>query len=262
MSHKSMVDIIPLERDNQEREPPAPTPRRHWSAIALAVVLVLSVGALLGTLFPRDGSEIEVPDGDTIAVYVVGEVHRPGVVTLPRGSRVVHALQKAGGLTAGADPMTINMAERLEDEQMLVVKPRGAAVALDATEAEQPSAAGEPETLPEPPPVPDEPAADDGALTPAPEGEHFEGGVVVEEVPEGEVVEEAGPAPSGRKVSINRATVDELQSVPGIGPQLAQAIVTFRQGPPARAFSTLEDLMEVPGIKEKKLEQLRPYIDL
>lgn len=56
-------------------------------------------------------------------------------------------------------------------------------------------------------------------------------------------------------VDVNTAGVDELQSVPGIGPSLAQKIVEHRRqhGP----FRRLEDLLEIKGIGEKSLERLR-----
>jgi competence protein ComEA len=58
-------------------------------------------------------------------------------------------------------------------------------------------------------------------------------------------------------VDINRATLEELQQVPNIGAVLAQRIVDERgKGP----FKSINDLCRVSGIKQKKVEQLRPYI--
>jgi competence protein ComEA len=61
-------------------------------------------------------------------------------------------------------------------------------------------------------------------------------------------------APSG-PVDLNAATMDQLDALPGVGPVLAQRIVAHRQahGP----FTALEDLLDVPGIGEGKLEGLR-----
>ena len=59
-------------------------------------------------------------------------------------------------------------------------------------------------------------------------------------------------------LDLNRATVEELVELPGIGPVLAERIVAFREehGP----FRSVEDLLQVPGIGEATLEALRPYI--
>ncbi len=62
------------------------------------------------------------------------------------------------------------------------------------------------------------------------------------------------------KVNINTATVEVLQTLPGIGPTIAQRIVEYRQthGP----FKKVEDLLNVKGIGEKKLEKIKPFIEV
>ena len=59
-------------------------------------------------------------------------------------------------------------------------------------------------------------------------------------------------------VNINSATVEELDSLPGVGPSTAAAIVEDRDanGP----FSSPEDLMRVSGIGEKKFAKLRDHV--
>lgn len=70
-----------------------------------------------------------------------------------------------------------------------------------------------------------------------------------------------GPAgiAQSRKVNINTASVSELdERLPGIGPALAQRIVDFRntKGP----FARPEDICQVPGIGEKRFEQIKDLI--
>ncbi len=60
------------------------------------------------------------------------------------------------------------------------------------------------------------------------------------------------------RLDLNTASVEALESLPGIGPRTAQAIVDYRlkHGP----FRRLEDLLAVPGIGPATLERIRPLV--
>ncbi|MGA9598537.1 MAG: helix-hairpin-helix domain-containing protein [Acidimicrobiia bacterium] len=60
------------------------------------------------------------------------------------------------------------------------------------------------------------------------------------------------------KIHINTATPSELEQLPGVGPVLAERIAAFRDenGP----FDSVEDLLDVSGIGESKLEMLRDSV--
>jgi competence protein ComEA len=62
---------------------------------------------------------------------------------------------------------------------------------------------------------------------------------------------------AGKVIDLNRATKEELQRLPGIGPAKSQQIVAERQRAP---FKTVDELRRVSGIGPKTLEKLRPYV--
>jgi competence protein ComEA len=128
----------------------------HAVVILLVVLLGLAVAALLlgigrprvepvgsavaatvvATGTPASGvgrSEPEPEDGAPaeLVVHVAGKVRTPGVVRLPPGSRVLDAVDAAGGATQGADLTGLNLARPLTDGEQVLVgvpAPTGAAV--------------------------------------------------------------------------------------------------------------------------------------
>jgi len=61
-------------------------------------------------------------------------------------------------------------------------------------------------------------------------------------------------------VNLNTASKEELQTLPGVGPQVAERILAYREqhGP----FKSIEELLEIKGIGIKKLEKIRPLVTL
>jgi competence ComEA-like helix-hairpin-helix protein len=71
----------------------------------------------------------------------------------------------------------------------------------------------------------------------------------------------ASPAqkkPPADPIDLNRATIEQLQQLPGIGPTTAKAIIQFREksGPLKR----VEDLLAIHGISKGRLEKFPPYV--
>lgn len=76
----------------------------------------------------------------------------------------------------------------------------------------------------------------------------------------------AGAAASGSRqasaagrINLNRATAEELDGLPGIGPAMARRIVERRQ---VRRFTKVEDLLQVKGLGKAKLERLRDLVEV
>lgn len=117
-----------------EWTPAIPVGGRRRLAVALVGVLVLAVLVAIGVAMSSGGVEHEAPPvlpvaaessasaADTsIVVSVVGQVARPGLITLPDGARVADALRETGGVTPGVDLGALNLARRLADGEQIYV---------------------------------------------------------------------------------------------------------------------------------------------
>ena len=68
------------------------------------------------------------------------------------------------------------------------------------------------------------------------------------------------PSQDEKKVSLNQATTGELETLPGIGPSKAAAIIKYREE--VGTFKSIDELTNVSGIGEKTLEKLRDSLEL
>jgi comEA protein len=73
---------------------------------------------------------------------------------------------------------------------------------------------------------------------------------------------EAPPAaaPKGGAINLNSATLDQLETLPGVGRKMAERIVEYRQK--SGGFKKIEDLMNVKGIGEKNFLKLKPLVSV
>jgi competence protein ComEA len=116
-------------------------------ALAAAALLVVGSLAVAGIVALRPTGQVEVvaplqtggagashwagasPSLAVVVVQVAGAVARPGVYSLPAGSRVADAIQAAGGYSTEVDPRAaetkLNLAAKLQDAQLIAVPRRG-----------------------------------------------------------------------------------------------------------------------------------------
>ena len=196
--------------------------KTHWGLVAVMVVTALGAGLFFGLWRPRPPEPIA--QGET---------------------RVVLPSAPAGAVEASPDEwLVVHVAGRVLHPGLVRVRP-------SARVGDAIGAAG-------------------GALSDARLGEInlaapvFDGDRVVVPGPATETGQEevwtTVGANSPARPNLNRASAQELEKVPGVGPVLAARIVDHRvaNGP----FQTVEDLLDVPGIGEKKLSGIRDYVVL
>jgi competence protein ComEA len=212
--------------------------RRHQLIILIIAAVLIFGGGYRYALW-QQGSSLEKPvleqpesrenpagEGEML-VHVAGAVEKPGVYRLSPGARVQDAIKMAVALPE-ADLDILNLAAPLTDGQKIVVPLKQAgndAVVMPGQ----------------------------GLSRPAPVSATSSGNPFARPV-----VDPRVSGSGGSLVNINTASQEELETLPGIGPSLAQRIIQYREtsGP----FKVPEDIKNVSGIGEKRYEQLKDYI--
>lgn len=177
------------------------------------------------TAKPADPGAMGSATVGPLVVHVVGQVARPGVYRMAAGARVGDAVTAAGGASRTADLSAVNLARVLVDGEQIVVPKPGEAVAG--------------------------PGAGSGAVSGATGGGAGGGGAGGGA---------GGVGAAGGTVSLNSADLSALDTLPGVGPVLAQRILDWRTE--HGRFTSVEELGEVSGIGEKLLAQLTPKVTL
>jgi competence protein ComEA len=78
--------------------------------------------------------------------------------------------------------------------------------------------------------------------------------------PSGSIPAASSDAPADPPIDLNTATLEELESLPGVGPVLGQNILDWRNA--HGAFSSVSQLQQVPGIGDVRMAQLQPLVSV
>lgn len=170
-----------------------------------------------------------------VAVSVRGAVNAPGVYEFESGARVEDALERAGGMTETADLTDINLAARLRDGTTLHVPPRPEPSSPNRRDPWFSAAYNPPEYT----------------ITGSGQGQSGDAGA-----PARSSTAPAAGGDAGR-IDLNTASQPALESLPGIGPSLAQRIIRHRE---ARPFKTVDEVQNVSGIGPKRLAAIRNLV--
>ena len=168
---------------------------------------------------------IETNDSQSFVVYVAGYVNNPGVYELSAGSRVIDAIDAAGGYSKEAYDNYLNLASLISDGQMIYVPSEEE---VESGSIERGVASG----------------ADGSGVGGVTGGNGGGNG--------------GNSSDSGTLVNINQASKEELMTLPGIGESKADKIIAYREE--NGRFSTPEGIMEISGIKDGLYNKIKDKI--
>lgn len=172
----------------------------------------------------KGDASTDTEDGpQELYVHVCGHVNQPGVYELQPDSRVFEAIEAAGGMTATAAFSYLNQAELLADGQQIY--------------------------------VPSQEEVDSGKVAMQAVGVNSSGS----EAAGAQNTENVSGQDDG-KVNLNTASKEELMTLNGIGDVRAQAILKYREE--HGEFRSVEELMEVEGIKKGTFQKLKDQIKI
>lgn len=167
-----------------------------------------------------------------IKVNIKGAVVNPGVYSFTSGDRVIDAINKSGGLLENADTSVINLSKNLFDEMVIVIYTydevqamKGNNILIQYVEKECNC-----------------PTLENDACLSS-NHDNIENTSV-----------------NQNKISINTASIEQLQTLSGIGEAKAKAIIDYRNK--NGSFAKIEDIMNVSGIGETVFAKIKDYITI
>lgn len=207
--------------------------RRHGSAFGLLSVLFVFIGGvILSHLVVRskgkpppefikaepEGLSLPEEKGKTeIVVDIAGSVQSPGVYEVPSDSRLQDLIEAAGGLSETVDELYL--AREVNLAQKLFDSQKVYICSKDDVNRDYCSEASG--------------GSSRGFITTGPS---------------------AGTGKQVTRINLNKATVDQIESLEGIGPVYAQRIIE------GRPYQEVDQLLEVRGIGPKTLEKIREFV--
>ncbi|HOK09589.1 MAG TPA: helix-hairpin-helix domain-containing protein [Candidatus Hydrogenedens sp.] len=185
------------------------------------------------------------PQETLIAVAIQGAVQKPGLYWLEVNSRLQTLIDMAGGINPNAETRYLNLAAPLIDGTTVII-PEKRKIEFDgknlkAKGPSQPSFYTLPTNI---------------SLPSNTKNEQINGA----DPDTGGSISNSGSNSKDSTtnlIDINHATQKELETLPGIGPALANAIISYRQTKP---FDSIDELTSVSGIGPKRFEKIRPFV--
>lgn len=168
-----------------------------------------------------------------IVVHIDGCVNNPGIVNLEENSRLIDAIESAGGLTQDADIAKINLASYLEDGMKVYIPNKNDQE--NGTDNIQNSYIGK-----------------DVINTNISQTNIIYENNIKKKSAENKSINK------NKKININNANLEDLKLLPGVGEGTASKIIEYRNK--NGKFKNIDEIKEVNGIGKNKYEKIKDYI--
>ncbi len=212
--------------------------KKHYKYILL-IVLIIFLGAVTyiygkgNDVLEDTEIELNVPDikqpvtEEFVIFDIKGAVTNPGAYKLNVGNRIYDAIRVSGGLTTDADTSLINLSKKLIDEMVIIVHTKDEVIDYFKKE---------PTIIYKDVPCICPDYKNDGCVT------------------------DESPSENDTKISINKASLEELMELPGIGEAKAISIIEYRTA--NDGFNSIEELLEIKGIGDAVFAKFKDFITL
>ena len=170
-------------------------------------------------------SDASSEEAKTLVVHICGAVSAPGVYELPAGSRIIDAVEAGGGFLPEADEACCNLAEEIVDGCQIYIMTKSESCADGQTEKK-------------------------AGIQTSPDSDM--------QTTDRNVRSNSATALDNGLVNLNTADVAALMTLPGIGESRAKAIISYREQ--QGAFTKIEDIMKISGIKQAAFSKIKDKI--
>lgn len=218
--------------------------KKHKIIIIISTIMVIGLGYYVYSKenSKNEMSDLQVEEGNIennqsikeekkIKVHISGAIKNEGVFELDENSRIIDVIQQAGGLTEQSYTKYINLAEMLEDGSKIYIPTKEEIENQEKQNEEQENKK---------------------------DIETFKNTITINQNENNQKYKSTNQ--KIKKININTATQEELDSLPGVGASTANKILNYRKE--NGKFKTKEDIKNVSGIGESKFNKIKDLIEV
>lgn len=175
--------------------------------------------------------KLKEKEDNLLKVDIKGEVNKPGIYSAKENSRVIDIINMAEGLTDNADTTVINLSKKIEDEMVIIIYSKEEVSNFTKTKEKE-------KVLNENCKHPENTDLTNDACIDYENNNISDTGII----------------------NINKASLEELMKLPGIGESKAKSIISYREK--NNGFNSIEEIKKVEGIGDNLYAQIEKVITI